>query len=202
MPLLLGWLLLQGCDLAPGPAATRLKPEQVALQTADLPPDLQRCPNSGPIDRYLADLKSRSASGYQAARNAWNQLKGEGASGAAVAVYGTSAEACSVQLGAGPGRSAASVVAVFDDQRAARAAYQHGILGFPTPAAGQQAPGLSQGVATGLSENAWTVQRDVDGRRLYAGFWQERAFTVFFVSTELDASESQRAAAAMEQRIR
>jgi hypothetical protein len=94
------------------------------------------------------------------------------------------------------------LVAVFRDQGSAATAYRRGVLGFPTPADGQQVPGLVQGVATTLSENAWAVQRQVDGRTLHVAWFQERAFAVFLVSTDLDGSESERAAAAVASRTR
>ena len=196
---LLTLCLIPACELVPSSGSQR-RPEQVGLQPGDVPTDVRRCPASGPIDRYLGDLKGKAPGAYRTVQDAWHQLQGEGATGAAVTVFGALEGACRAELGGAPGRSAASLVAVFRDQRAAAAAYQRGILGFPTPAPGQQVPGLVQGVATTLSENAWAVQRQVDGRALYVAWFQERAFAVFLVSTDLDLSESQRAAAAVEGR--
>ncbi|MDQ6946935.1 MAG: hypothetical protein M3256_11870, partial [Actinomycetota bacterium] len=60
---------------------------------------------------------------------------------------------------------------------------------------------LSKGVATGLSENAWAVQRDVGGRTLYVAWWQDRAVASFLVAADLDRTESRRVAEAVERRI-
>jgi hypothetical protein len=198
--LMLAWLCLPACDV--GPLATAgPKPEEVGLQPADVPADVQRCQNSGPVDRYLADVKVRDQAAYQSVTSAWTQLKSGGARGAAVAVFAGNAPACSLPWGVAPGRSLASIVVQFRDDQAAAAAFRRGILGFPTPSAEQQTPGMSQGVATGLSENSWAVQRDEDGRSLYVAWWQDKAFAVFLVSVDLDTSESQRAADAVERRI-
>ena len=95
-----------------------------------------------------------------------------------------------------------NLVAVFRDNTAAAGAYRQGILGFPTPAAEAQIPGVSTGASTGLSENSWVANRVVGGRGLYVAWWQDGPVASFLVSTDLDASESARAAQAVERRVR
>jgi hypothetical protein len=199
--LILALLWLPGCQTGPfstsGPA-----PGEIAAQAADVPSDLRPCPISGPVERYLADLKPRSHDAYQAAEDAWNQLKAEGVKSGAVAVFGATPASCLAKPGAGPGRNLVNLVAVFPDEHAATSAYQRGIFGFPTPPGEEQLPGLAKGVATGLSENAWAVQRDVGGRTLYVAWWQDRAVVSFLVAADLDRTESRRVAEAVERRIR
>jgi hypothetical protein len=66
-------------------------------------------------------------------------------------------------------------------------------MGFPTPAAEEQEPGLRQGVATQLSERSWLLERDVGGHVLDVAYWQRGPFTVFFVGQDLDTVEVGRA---------
>jgi hypothetical protein len=198
---LLLWLGLLACSAGPFGNAIQ-DPSQLATKAIDVPADLHQCPGSGPIDGYLASLKTSSQPAYQSLNDAWTGLKKEGARSAAVSVFTTSPSGCTARMGAAPGRSIANLVAVFPDDHAAAEAYQRGILGFPTPAAGAQIPGVSKGVATGLSDNAWVAQRDVGGRSLYVAWWQDRPVAAFLVAADLDASESMRAALAVERRIR
>src|ERR1700704_5739830 len=125
-------------------------PSQLVVGSSEVPPDLQQCQSSGPIERYLADVKPKNQEAYRSLQDSWTQLKNEGAKSAAVRVFAKSSSACSARIGTGSGRNLANLVIAFSDDHAAVAAYQHGIFGFPTPAADEQVPGLSKGVATGL----------------------------------------------------
>jgi hypothetical protein len=195
------WLGLLACSSGPFGNAVQ-DPKQLISKASDVPADLHQCQGSGPIDGYLAALKPSNQQAYQSLNDTWTELKKEGARSAAVSVFTTSPSGCTARLGAAPGRSVANLVAVFPDERAAADAYRRGIFGFPTPAAGAQIPGVSKGVATGLSDNAWVAQRDVGGRSLYVAWWQDRPVAAFLVAADLDASESMRAALAVERRIR
>jgi hypothetical protein len=199
--LILAWLCLSGCDLQPFPTSGPSAQEVVA-QSGDIPSDLRRCPASGPIDRYLEALKAKNRDAYQSLQGGWAELKANGAKSGAIAVFTAAPAGCQAPLGAPPGRNLANLVAVFSDDHAAASAYGRGIFGFPTPAADEQLPGLSKGLATGLSENAWVVQRVVGGRALYVGWWQDRTVVSFLVSADLDSTESVRASGAVERRIR
>jgi hypothetical protein len=199
--LLLGCLGLLACE--PGSFGNAVQdPNRLVSQAADVPADLHPCSGSGPIDGYLAALKPSNQEAFQSLDEAWTDLKKQGARSAAISVFTTTPAGCSARLGAAPGRSLANLVAVFPDDRAAAAAYQRGILGFPTPPAGAQIPGVSKGVMTGLSDNAWVAQRDVGGRSLYVAWWQDRPVAAFLVAADLDTTESARAAQAVEHRIR
>jgi hypothetical protein len=177
-------------------------PTQLTVGSGEVPADLLHCPASGSVDRYLAELKPKNQEAYQALQESWLQLRKEGAKSAAIALFATGPAACSARLGTAPGRSVANLVAAFPDDHAAAAAYQHGILGFPTPAPDEQVPGLASGIATGLSENAWVAQRSIGGRNLYVAWWQDHSVAALLVSADLDTAESRRAAEAVEARIR
>jgi hypothetical protein len=199
--LILTWLCFSGCELPPlsgaGPAA-----QEVMARSGDVPSDLRRCPSSGPIDGYLEALKAKNPVAYRSLQGGWADLKGKGAKTGGIAVFTAVSAGCQAPLGASPGRNLANLVAVFNDEKAAASAYRSGIFGFPTPASDEQLQGLSKGLATGLSDNAWVVQRVVGGRALYVGWWQDQAVVSFLVSADLDSTESVRASGAVERRIR
>jgi hypothetical protein len=199
--LLLAWLGLLACE--PGSFGNAARdPSQVVSKESDVPADLHRCPGSGPIDGYLATLKPTNQEAFQSLSDVWTQLKKEGARSAAVSLFTTTVPSCSARMGATAGRSVGNLVAVFPDDQTAAAAYRRGIFGFPTPPAAAQIPGVSRGVATGLSDNAWVAQRGVAGRSVYVAWWQDRPVAAFLVALDLDSSESMRAALAVERRIR
>ena len=199
---LLAWFGLAACGFGPLGTAPP-DPQRVVSRAGDVPVDLRACPASGTIDTYLRSVqRSGGGDAYRSLVDAWGQLKKEGATGAAVAVFAANPAACEARLGTGPGRSLANLVAVFPDDHAAAAAYRQGMMGFPTPAADAQIAGVSTGVSTGLADNAWVVNREVGGRALYVAWWQDGAVASFLVTTDLDASESTRAAQAVERRVR
>ena len=179
-----------------------MDPAQLTVGSGEVPGDLQRCPASGSVDRYLVELKPKNQEAYQTLQDSWLQLKKGGAKSAAIALFATGQAACSARLGTAPGRSVANLVATFPDDHAAAAAYQHGILGFPTPAPDEQVPGVSLGIATGLSQNAWVAERSIGGRNLYFAWWQDHSVAALLISADLDTAEARRAAEAVEARIR
>jgi hypothetical protein len=195
------WLGLLACQAGTVGGGTP-DPQQVAVGSGEVPGDLQRCPGSGGLDRYLSQLKPRNEAAYQALRDGWLQLQKEGAKSGAITLYAANTSGCTARLGTATGRSVVNLVVAFPDDHAAAAAYQHGVLGFPTPAADEEVPGVTQGVATGLSEHAWVAQRSVGGRNLYVAWWQDRALAAFLVTADLDATESTRVARAVQARIR
>jgi hypothetical protein len=196
--LVLSSLACQAGSLGSGP----VDPAQVTVGSGEVPSDLQHCPASGNLDRYMAQLKPRNKEAYQALQDTWVQLQKEGAKSAAIALYSTGQAGCLARMGTAAGRNLGNLVVSFSDDHAAAAAYQRGIFGFPTPASDEQVPGVSLGVATGLSENSWVAQRSVGGRNLYVAWWQDHAVATFLVSADLDTTESRRAAEAVEARIR
>lgn len=177
-----------------------LDPARVVLQGDDIPADLQRCPGSGPVDGYLKALGARNPQARDAVEQGWKQLQAAGAAAGAIAVYAANSQACGGEPGAGPGRTAASLVARFADERAAAAAYPKGAMGFPTPAGDEDEPGLTNGLGTQLGPHAWTRQAEVDNRFLTVSYWQDHVFTVYFVGADLDQVEVRKALLAIDGR--
>lgn len=200
--MILGAGLLIGAGCLPGlfEPAPPPDPARVALQSADLPSDLRRCPASGPVEAYVKHLAVTDPQGSAELEQGWAQLEAAGAEAGVLVVYAADSHACDAEPGSGPGRAAGTLVVRFGDDAAAEAAYPKGVLGFPTPGQDEEEPGLSQGMATQLGPRSWLLQRTVAGRFLTVAYWQSHRFTVLFVSVDLDTVESKRALLAVHAR--
>jgi hypothetical protein len=196
LALALAGLTAAACQV--GAPAT--SPGQVALQAQDLAADLRACPASGSVDGYLQRLARRDPQAHATLAQGWTQLKKEGAADGAMAVYTAQPSDCDRAPGTGAGRAASTLVARFGGEQDAAGAYARGAMGFPTPAADEQEPGLRQGVATQLSERSWLLEREVVGHVLDVAYWQRGSFTVFFVGQDLDTVEVGRALVAVDGR--
>src|SRR5438105_14951576 len=100
----LGGLMMVACQVG---LQQPLPPSQVALQRADVPADLQRCPSSGSVDGYVKKLAAGDPQGRAAAQQGWRQLQTAGAVEGAMSVYSLRLEDCQKQPGARGGRLAA-----------------------------------------------------------------------------------------------
>ncbi len=192
-------LSLTACDVTG--AAPPPDPAAISLQPGDLPGDFQRCPNAGEISGYLRYLAGTNAAAREELAAAWRDLQRGGASGAAVTVYAEQRVACAARLGAGVGRSVATVVVRFPNEAAALAAYRHGMLGFSTPSEDEEVPGMARGAATGIGRNAWVLERSVGGRSLIVGLWQRHLVAVLFIAVDADPLHAKQAIAAVDGRI-
>ena len=197
--------LLAACSSPPTglPIGGPPSPQDVALKSGDVPNGLTACPGSGPIDGYITSLRAKDPDGYASLKDAWDTLKRNGADSAAIVAYvADPAIACVGTLGAGQGKSATSFVIRYKDSGSATTAYKRGLLQFPTPKEGQQTPGLTVGVATGLGGNSWVYQASAAGKAAYLAFWQVNQFDVMVLTADLDAADSRKAADAVNSRAR
>ena len=190
-------LVLAACQVN---VAQPVDPGHVALQQSDLPGYLARCDISGSIDSYLKDLAVKDPHGYATVHQGWRQLQAAGAVAGAMTVYSATPQDCEHEPGTGAGRSAATLVARFGTDQAAAFAYSKGAMGFPTPGAAEEEPGLRQGVATQLGPRSWLLEREVDGQALDVAYWQSNSYAIFFVGINLDTFEASRALVAVNAR--
>jgi hypothetical protein len=194
----LALLPLAGCAGAGPPP---IPPAQIGLQGRDLPAGLSRCPGSGDVDAFARSLPAAGAPARDELLNAWKELQKQGATRAAVTVYAADPAACGTRLGSGPGTTVTSVVVAFEDDEAAAAAYQRGMLGFTTPSEDADVQDMTRGVATGLGRNAWVVERSTAGRSVVVGLWERRAVLVLFMAVDEDPLHAKQALAAVDGRI-
>ena len=192
-------LLLVACNLSG--AAPPPDPAAISLRPGDLPSELQRCPASGDIGSYLRFLQRTSPPAHDELASTWRDLQQKGASVAAVSVASQQPAACSARVGTGLGPNATTLVVRFKDGGAASAAYARGVLGFATPSADEDVPGMARGAATGIGRNAWVLERSVNERSLIVGLWQRHTIVVLFVAVDIDPLHAKQAIAMVDSRI-
>ena len=164
------------------------------LQITDVPTGLARCPNSGPFDAYVDSLKSSDAN----LTKQWSDLKKAGATDAAINIFAADQSACSAELGAAPNvKAATSLVLAFGDEGQADRAWQAGILGFAPPVPGEQPPGVSRGVSTGLGQSSWTYVK----APVQMATWRKKIFVALVVFTNLDTASFSAGAATVNARL-
>jgi len=164
------------------------------LQITDVPSGLARCPNSGSFDAYVDSLKSSNPSLVQR----WSDLKKAGATDAEISVFAADPAACSAELGAAASvKAATSLVLAFGDEGQADRAWQAGILGFAPPVPGEQPPGVSRGVSTGLGQSSWIYVK----APVQMAIWRKKVFVALVVFTNLDTASFSAGAAAVNARL-
>jgi len=179
----------------PIPSPTQHAPlASTLLQITDVPSGLARCPNSGSFYAYVDALKSSDPSLVQR----WIDLKKAGATDAAISVFAADPAACSAELGAAANvKAATSLVLAFGDEGQADRAWQAGILGFAPPVPGEQPPGVSRGVSTGLGQSSWIYVK----APVQMAIWQKKVFVALVVFTNLDTASFSAGAAAVNARL-
>jgi hypothetical protein len=64
-----------------------------------------------------------------------------------------------------------------------------------------EAPGLTQGLRTQLTADAWTYDQTDRTPSVFVAFWANRQFDLFLLTERLPAAAAQRAAADMNGRV-
>jgi hypothetical protein len=195
-------LLLGGCSVSSDQEPPRQSTAEVSLRDADLPAGMSRCTGSGPIDGYLKSIGPSNPSASRDLSASWQGARAAGADSADVVMYGDDSNRCSSGLISPAGRSGASLVIRYPNDRTATAAWKRGILDLPPPAGDEQGPGLTQGFATGLGRNAWSYARSTNGRPSYVAFWQNGSFDILVATGGLTPEQSRVASVAVSGRVR
>lgn len=184
---------------SPTPSPTpHTAPTAAILQSGDIPAGLSVCPGSGPIDVYITNLAQTDATLAASVESQWEQLRLQGAIGAAMSVFTANPAACGAELGAASNvKSIASFVVVFADSGQADRAWQSGIFGFTPPAQGELLSGVTRGTDTGLGLSSWTYDR----APVWVGCWHKSVFVALVVAGNLDLPALKTATAAVDARL-
>ncbi|MGH7775834.1 MAG: hypothetical protein ACREPI_01470 [Candidatus Dormibacterales bacterium] len=174
----------------------------VSLRAADLPGGLTRCPGSGDVGAYLAQVKKASKAAFSTALSEWNSLRSLGATGADVEVFSSDRPACSGTLGNASSSAAIAIsyVVQYKDDASASRSFGQGFLQL-APKSGQQAQGLSEGSATGLGHDSWSYTQTLQGKPIFLAYWHQHSFTAFVGVANMSPSSGQKAAADMNGRL-
>ena len=174
------------------------QPTAAILQPSDVPPGLNVCLGSGPIDAYIETLTSARAPIVQTVSNEWDQLVTAGARSGAISIYTSAPSACSAELGATSDlKAATSLVASFENQGQADRAWQAGVFGFVPPEPGEIAPGVTLGTSTGLGVSSFTFARSP----VRLSCWHRSIYVALVVFSNLDPASFAVATAAVDARL-
>jgi hypothetical protein len=197
-------LLLAACQTtasAPTPSPRPSSHNTVAtavIQPGEVPASLSKCPGSGPIAGYLTALQSSDATLAASVTGQWQQLQAKGAKAAAIMLYAYAPTACTAELAAtSSAKSLASFVVEFGDEGQAERAWGVGVLGFPTPAPGQVAPGILRGSGTGLGDSSWTYTNT----QVRLACWRRSVFVSLVILSNLDPEAYKAVTAAIDARL-
>ena len=113
-------------------------------------------------------------------------------------LYGYNSTACTAELAATPDTKAlASFVVEFGDEGQAERAWGAGVLGFPTPAPDQVAPGILRGSATGLGVSSWTYTNT----QVRLACWRRSVFISLVILSNLDPGAYKAVTTAIDARL-
>jgi hypothetical protein len=168
------------------------------IQPGEVPASLSKCPGSGPIAGYLTALQSSDAALAARVTDQWQQLQAKGAKAAAIMLYAYDPTACTAELAASSStKSLASFVVEFGDEGQAERAWGAGVLGFPTPAPDQVAPGIVRGSSTGLGVSSWTYT----STQVRLACWRRSVFISLVILSNLDPGAYKAVTTAIDARL-
>jgi hypothetical protein len=197
-------VLLAACQTTASPPIPSPSPSAhstvatAVIQQNEVPGGLTKCPGSGPIAGYLTALQTIDATLATRLADQWHQLQAKGATSAAITLYTYDPTACNAELAASSTtKSLSSFVAEFADEGQAERAWGAGILGFPTPAPDQVAPGIVRGNGTGLGVSSWTYTSP----QVRLACWRRSVFVSLVILSNLDAAAYGAVTAAIDARL-
>lgn len=200
-------ILLGACGGGEGKAAA--SPEAtVALASADVPGDLDRCGYSDGIDRYVANIRPISEERSESIAGTWGTIRAKGGVDGHITVYAESDVICGYWIaGAPPGedhdpmRLISTIVIRFADQAAAEEGYRADLFGQSRVNETNGAE-FRRGDSTGLGPNSVVWFETDDDTSAAQAVWQAGPFNVFTATRHLTKAELGLALANVNRRAR
>jgi hypothetical protein len=204
---LIALLLVAACGASP--AARDSVVAGVAVQPGDLPGGMHRCDQSGDIDTYLNNIKTKDPSTYTTTKAQWDVAKKNGATAAQVEFYSDSATNCAKMASDVSAMIAATYKVVanyaiqFKDEATAAHGYTNGTI-FGIDPAKLRTGGIpaTEGTKTGLGANSIVLSAKIANQAFYIAAWQNKAFVVQLGIINLDVGAGQAVAQAENKRIK
>ena len=175
-------------------------PQEVALQSGDLPSGMIVCGLSGDVDNFLKGAPSDNAYASDLQQQ-WSVMKAQGAQQGYVRVFAGSKDQCTSAFTAQSltgVKWAASMVVQFKTSRVAAKAYTQAQAGAAEIAA---APGAEVGSSTGLGSNSLTFGDTSGSQSIFFGYWQGGRFLIVMLTLNVPESKSRQAARNVNSRI-
>jgi hypothetical protein len=204
---LIALLLVAACGASP--AARESMVAGVAVQPGDLPSGMHRCDQSGDIDTYLNNIKTKDPSTYATTKAQWDAAKKNGAIAAQVEFYSDSAANCAKMASDVSAIIAATYKVVvnyaiqFKDEAMAAHGYTSGtIFGIDPAKLSTGGAPATEGTKTGLGANSVILSAKIANQAFYIAAWQNKAFVVQLGIINLDTGAGKTVADAENKRIK
>ncbi len=208
--ILAGVLLLAACggsSSGGGAAQQKTSAETVGSNSSDFP-SLQKCPESGTWDHYLAAEQTKNPSQYSTDKSSLDSLKAAGADDTYVTVYADTSSGCGSFGADTPTGKFADVYTIrFKDASSAAANYKTNLKDFhlsDSDLTNIKAAGgiVAQGAASGLGDNSVVVSFTIAGTSFYAAFWQKNQFEVALIGFNVPESADKAATTSIDGRMK
>ena len=199
-------LVVAACGASPIAQGSTVS--SVAAQPSDLPSGIHRCDQSGAIDTYLNNIKTKDPSTYATTKTQWDAAKKSGAIAAQVVFYADTVANCAAMASSVSSMISATYKVVvnyvvqFKDEATAAKGYTSGaIFGIDPVALKTGGSPTTDGTKTGLGANSIVVNQTIGNQAFYIAAWQSKAFMVVLGIINLENGAGQKVAVAENKRI-
>jgi hypothetical protein len=202
LPAVLALLILAACGFVA--TANAASASSVSVQPGDLPGGMHRCDQSGDMNTYLKNLKTKDPAAYTTTKSKWDDAKKNGATAAQVEFYSDDVANCAnvSNVTSLANKLVVNFVIQFKNEASAAAGYTSGsIFGIDkSTLQGAGAP-VVEGTKTGLGGNSIVLNSTIANQTFYIAVWQHKAFMVILGLINVDTVSGQKVADAENKRI-
>jgi hypothetical protein len=168
---------------------------------------VQKCPESGPYDKYLQEEQTKAPTRYATDKKTWDGFKAAGADDSYIAAAAVTSSDCG-QFGSGnlQGKVAEVFAVRFADSAKAAAYYamfqgQFHLTDSEITQLKSFGATVLVGTASNLGSNSIVVTFAIAGVTAYIGLWQNKEFEVAMVTYNLPLTAGRAAASKVNSRI-
>jgi formylmethanofuran:tetrahydromethanopterin formyltransferase len=195
------------CSNPSGGSATGPTVSSVAVQQADLPSGMVRCPISGKIEDFIKAEQTPDPNTAKSITAYWTDAQSNGAKEAYAAIYADSQDRCAAikdpqtDVGTATYKLVVNFVLEFKDEATATDAYNNKtIFGFSKSQL--KAAPVIEGTKTGLTENSIVLSQAIANQQFYIAEWQNKKFMVILAVLNIDPESSKKVSTAENSRIK
>ena len=202
LPAVLALLTLAACGFVA--TANAASASSVSVQPGDLPGGMHRCDQSGDMNSYLNNLKTKDPATYTTTKSKWDDAKKNGATAAQVEYYSDDVANCAKasNVTSLANKLVVNFVVQFKDEASAAAGYTNGsILGIDRSTLKVAGAPVVEGTKTGLGANSIVLNSTIANQTFYIAVWQHKAFMVILGLINVDTVSGQKVADAENKRI-
>jgi formylmethanofuran:tetrahydromethanopterin formyltransferase len=194
------------CSNPSGSGATGPTVSSVAVQQADLPSGMVRCPISGKIEDFIKAVQTPDPNTAKSITAYWTDAQSDGAKAAYAAIYTDSQDRCAAiknpetDVGTATYKLVVNFVVEFKDEATATDAYNNkSVFGFSKSQL--KAAPVIEGTKTGLTENSIVLTQAIASQQFYIAEWQNKKFMVILAVLNIDPESSKKVSTAENSRI-